>query len=155
MLTPDEDREIGVLAADGWSISAIARRLGHDRKTIRAHLHGERSGGLRRSVRSDGFEAFVPYVRDRLAEHPELPARILHRELVARGFRLSYPALTARLRALRLRPPLPDGISRSEVVATDEAVAERQAWKRRALQYGDLAVVVVPDGPPCLGPVAA
>ena len=32
----------------GWTISAIARHLGHDRKTIRAYLNGERVAGQRK-----------------------------------------------------------------------------------------------------------
>lgn len=104
MVTRDEDREISALAAVGWSISAIARHLGHDRKTIRAHLHGDRTARQRRSA-PDDFEPFVAYVRERLAKHPDLPARLLYQELVARGFTLRHPTLTARLRTLRLRGP--------------------------------------------------
>jgi hypothetical protein len=39
MLTSDEDSEIARLATQGWSISAIARHIGRDRKTVRASLH--------------------------------------------------------------------------------------------------------------------
>ncbi|WP_327303557.1 helix-turn-helix domain-containing protein [Streptomyces sp. NBC_01298] len=36
MLTWEEDVDAHALRRQGWSISAIARHLGHDRKTIRA-----------------------------------------------------------------------------------------------------------------------
>jgi IS30 family transposase len=36
MLTWREDVELDALVEGGWSISAIARHLGRDRKTIRA-----------------------------------------------------------------------------------------------------------------------
>ncbi|MFE8017920.1 hypothetical protein ACFU3O_34910 [Streptomyces antibioticus] len=36
MLTWEEDVDANALRRQGWSISAIARHLGHDRKTIRA-----------------------------------------------------------------------------------------------------------------------
>ena len=36
MITHGEDVEIHALRAQGWSISAIARHLGVDRKTVRA-----------------------------------------------------------------------------------------------------------------------
>ena len=42
MLTQGEDVEAHALTKRGWSISAIARHLGRDRKTVRAYLSGER-----------------------------------------------------------------------------------------------------------------
>jgi len=149
MLTLDEDREISALAAGGWSISAIARRLGHDRKTIRAHLYGDRSARRRRSAR-DGFEPFVGYVRERLAKHPDGPARLLYRELVARGFTLSYPTLTARLRALRLGPPKSHDVTQPAATAVHGVEAQN---RDRAQLPADITVVA--DGPPQLTPGAA
>ena len=46
MLTWEDDVEVHALRKRGWSISAIARHTGHDRKTIRAYLTGARSPGL-------------------------------------------------------------------------------------------------------------
>ncbi len=40
MLTREDDVDAHALHARGWSISAIARHLGHDRKTIRAYVSG-------------------------------------------------------------------------------------------------------------------
>jgi transposase len=48
MLTWEGDVEAAALRAQGWSISAIARHLGRDRKTIRAYLDGDRIPGQRR-----------------------------------------------------------------------------------------------------------
>src|SRR3954452_15500982 len=42
MLTREDDVDAHALHRRGWTISAIARHLGHDRKTIRAYLNGER-----------------------------------------------------------------------------------------------------------------
>ena len=47
MLTQEDDVDAHALRKRGWSISAIARHLGHDRKTIRGYLTGERSAGVR------------------------------------------------------------------------------------------------------------
>ena len=44
MLTQEDDVDAHALRKRGWSISAIARHLGHDRKTIRAYLNDERVG---------------------------------------------------------------------------------------------------------------
>ena len=38
MLTQGEDVEVHALAGRGWSISAIARHLGRDRKTVRVRI---------------------------------------------------------------------------------------------------------------------
>ncbi len=39
MLTPEEDMEIAALKKRGWSISAIARHTGRDRKTVQYACH--------------------------------------------------------------------------------------------------------------------
>jgi transposase len=41
MLSLEEDVEVHALRAQGWSISAIARHVGADRKTVRAYLSGQ------------------------------------------------------------------------------------------------------------------
>ncbi|WP_262418686.1 helix-turn-helix domain-containing protein [Streptomyces sp. SP2-10] len=45
MLTLEEDVDAHALRRQGWTISAIARHLGRDRKTIRAYLNGEITPG--------------------------------------------------------------------------------------------------------------
>ena len=47
MLTWEDDVEVHALRKRGWSISAIARHTGHDRKTVRKYLAGERQAGSR------------------------------------------------------------------------------------------------------------
>ena len=42
MLTREEDVDAHALRKQGWTISAIARHLGRDRKTVRAYLNGNR-----------------------------------------------------------------------------------------------------------------
>ena len=42
MLSVGEDVEADALSKRGWTISAIARHLGRDRKTVRSYLSGER-----------------------------------------------------------------------------------------------------------------
>jgi transposase len=48
MITQGADVEIHALRKQGWSVSAIARHVGHDRKTVSAYLNGEREVGVRR-----------------------------------------------------------------------------------------------------------
>ena len=104
MLTREEDVDAHALRRRGWSISAIARHLGKDRRTIRAYLSGERTAGVRAPAGPDVFEPFVVYCRERLAEDPHLWATALHDELRQLGYDRSYPRLTHNLRARQLRP---------------------------------------------------
>ncbi|MGI8306047.1 IS21 family transposase [Saccharopolyspora hattusasensis] len=104
MLTREEDIDAHALRARGWTISAIARHLGRDRKTIRAYLSGVREAGARARARPDPFERFVAYCSARLAEDPHLWATTLYDELHELGYAHSYPTLTRQIRDRGLRP---------------------------------------------------
>lgn len=104
MLTREDDVDAHALHARGWSISAIARHLGHDRKTIRAYLSGGRVAGQRARSTADPFDRFAGYVAERLREDPHLWATTLFDELVDLGFEASYQTLTRQIRARGLRP---------------------------------------------------
>jgi len=104
MLTREDDVDAHKLHAKGWTISAIARHLGHDRKTIRAYLTGGRVAGERARLADDPFERFVDYVQARLAEDPHLWATTLFDEVEAIGFKQSYQTLTRQIRDRGLRP---------------------------------------------------
>lgn len=86
-----------VLAESDWTVSEIARHLGHDRKTIRIYLNGHRAPGQPR----EGARSFVPfaaYTERRVRDDPHLRAVGLHRELAELGYTGSYSALTRELR---------------------------------------------------------
>jgi transposase len=104
MLSSEEDVEITSLRKRGWSISAIARHVGHDRKTVRAYLSGEREPGVRAASGPDVFDRFEPYVRQRLADDQHVWATTLFDELVGLGYPRSYQTFTRQLRARGLRP---------------------------------------------------
>ena len=104
MLTWEDDVEVHALRKRGWSISAIARHTGHDRKTVRKYLAGEQHPGVRARPSPDSFDPFVDYVSARLVEDPHLWARTLLDELEDLGFGLSYQSLTRNIRARGLRP---------------------------------------------------
>jgi transposase len=104
MLAEEEFVEASALHRRGWSISAIARHLGRDRKTIRAYLRGERAPGVRRRAVVDHFALFEPYVRERLAEDPHLWGSTLYDEVVALGYPRSYVTFVREIRRRRLRP---------------------------------------------------
>jgi transposase len=104
MLTWENDVTAAALRNQGWTISAIARHLGHDRKTIRDYLDGKRVPGVRASSARDPFEEVSEYCRIRLADDPHLWATTLFDEVVALGYRGSYPSFTRGLRTRSLRP---------------------------------------------------
>ncbi len=104
MLTREEDIDAHALARQGWTISAIARHLGRDRKTIRAYLNGERTPGVRKRSAPDGFEPFVEYCRARLREDPHLWATTLYDEVLDLGYTGAYQTFTRQLRTRQLRP---------------------------------------------------
>ena len=104
MLTQEEFVEMHALRKRGWSISAIARHLGRDRKTVRAHLQGERVAGQRRRAGEDRFEKFEPYLRQRLGDDPHLWGTALYDEVKDLGYPQSYPTFVRQLRRRRLRP---------------------------------------------------
>ncbi len=104
MLTREDDVDAHALHAKGWKISAIARHLGHDRKTIRSYLFGGRVAGERAKASVDEFDRFAGYVGERLREDPHLWATTLFDELTDLGFEQSYPTLTRQIRARALRP---------------------------------------------------
>jgi transposase len=103
MLTQEDDIDVHALHRQGWSISAIARHLGRDRRTVRAYLNG-REAGVRERSEPDLFAPFEGYCRQRLSDDPHLWASTLFDELTELGFTGSYPTLTRQLRARSLRP---------------------------------------------------
>ena len=57
--------EVQALASRGWSVSAIARHLDRDRKTVRAYMRGERQAGARAGAAPDPLAPFEGYIRAR------------------------------------------------------------------------------------------
>jgi transposase len=104
MLTEEEFVDVFALHRRGWSISAIARHLGRDRKTVRAYLEGRRQPGVRRRGLPDVFAPFEPYVRERLVEDPHLWATALYDEVVKLGYERSYVTFVREVRRRGLRP---------------------------------------------------
>ena len=83
MLTQGDDVEVHALAGRGWSISAIARHLERDRKTVRSYLNGDRQPGVRVTAVDDPLAEFEVYIRARFADDPHLWATSLFVEVTA------------------------------------------------------------------------
>lgn len=93
------------LARQGLTVSAIARRTGRDRKTIRTYI----ARGLEppaykpREPASSPLAPFAAFLRERIARFPELTGRRLWREVRDLGFTGGYATVTDFLRTIR--PP--------------------------------------------------
>ena len=103
MLSERSSVDIHALKRQGFTISEIARRTNHDRKTIRAYLNGQREPGVRARAVPDPFDEFVDYVSARLTEDPHLWAVTLFDELRPLGFEGSYPSVQRWVKRWRER----------------------------------------------------
>ena len=132
------------LHRQGVTVSAIARRIGLDRKTVRRYI----DRGLEppaygpRKPRTTQLQRFEHYLRERLGAFPQLTGRRLHRELRELGYAGGYSILTDFLREIRpaaapefeVRFETPPGrqaqvdFAHFRTVFTDEPGAERIIW---------------------------
>jgi len=93
------------LKRQGLSVSAIARQVGLDRKTVRRHL----ACGIEppvygpRPPRPRQLETYEPYLRERVAAWPGLSGKRLLREIRELGYTGCYSIVTDFLRTVR--PP--------------------------------------------------
>jgi transposase len=96
------------LHRQGLSVSAIAKRLDLDRKTVRKYI----ARGLEppiygpRDPRPQKVDPYLPFLRDRLQAFPQLSAVRLLREITPLGFTGSYTALKRAVHELRPAPVL-------------------------------------------------
>ncbi len=132
------------LHRQGAGISAIARRTGLDRKTVRkviaSGLEPPAYGPRQRKVPQ--LQPFERFLRGRLGAVPELTGRRLHRELAAVGYTGGYTAVTDLLREIRpvaapgfeVRFETPPGrqaqvdFAQFRAVFTEEPGVERVVW---------------------------
>ena len=97
------------LHRQGLGVSAIARRTGLDRKTVRKYIES----GLEppvykpRQPRPTKVRPFEPYLRERVAAYPDLTGSRLHREIRDLGYAGGYTMVKDFLR--EVRPSVPAG----------------------------------------------
>lgn len=93
------------LKKQGLSISAIARKVGCDRKTVRKHLDRGLAAPVYgpRAPRPRAIAPFEAYLRERVLSFPDLTGARLLREIRDMGYEGGYTAVTDFLR--EVRPP--------------------------------------------------
>jgi hypothetical protein len=136
--------EVHALQARGWTVSAIARHLGRDRKTIRAYLNGERQPAVRKRTMPDPLARFEPDLRARLGDDQHGWATVLFAEIVALG----YATFVRQLRQRGLRPHCEAcrGVSGRETIEIDHPAGEEIQWdwfERRRAPWGGTAYVLL------------
>jgi transposase len=92
--------QIKFLAREGLKKADIARRLGISRQTVYNHLKRTSPFPRRREKRVLKLDAFKGYIRHRL-ESFDLPATVLHRELVEKGYEGGLTILREFIRPLK------------------------------------------------------
>lgn len=140
--------EIAALRKQGWSISAIARHVGHDRKTVRRYLGGDAEAGVRVRSTEDPFDRVEPYVRQRLSDDAHVWATVLFDEVGALGYSQSYPTFTRKLREGELRPHCEPctGVKGRATVDIEHPPGEETQWDWLELSdtpWGEKAFVLV------------
>ena len=110
------------LHQQGYSVSAIARRLNLDRKTVRKYI----ARGVEppiygpRAPRPQIIDPYVEFLRDRLRAFPQLTAIRLLREIQPLGFTGCYGVVKDAVRELR-PPPVIGFEHRFETAAGEQA----------------------------------
>ena len=132
------------LHQQGLSVSAIARQLERDRKTVRKYIERGLAAPAYgpRQPRPTVVTPFVPYLRERVAVFPELTGSRLLREIKELGYAGGYTAVKDFLRTIRpkavhafeRRFETPPGKQAQvdfaffRTVFTDQPEAERIVW---------------------------
>lgn len=93
------------LRRQGLSISAIARKVGSDRKTVRKYLQQGLDVPVYgpRALQGSVLDPYRDYLEERVRAFPDLSGRRLLREIRSMGYEGSYSTLKPFLR--ELRPP--------------------------------------------------
>ena len=148
MLTHGEDVEAHALRSRGWTISAIARHLGRDRKTVRAYINGDRVPGVRARSAPDPLEPFKKYLAARFVDDPHVWASALDDEVRRLGYQLSYPSFARQVRLAGLRPHCEAcaGVKGRDTIEIDHPAGVEIQWdwfERRSAPWGATAYVLL------------
>jgi transposase len=149
MLTRGEDVEAHALKKRGWSISAIARHLDRDRKTVRAYLNDEREPGVRaRPDVPDPLAPYEKYVIARFTDDHHVWGTVLFEEVLALGYDQSYPTFARQIRKRGLRPHCEacTGVNGRDTIEIEHPPGEEIQWdwfERRRAPWGGTAYVLL------------
>lgn len=101
MLSWEEFVQARNLKERGWSISAMARHLGKDRKTISRYLNDPEAAPGRRAPVPKLTDPYDRYLQARLEDNEHVDATVLLREIRALRYQGSYRTLARHLKEIR------------------------------------------------------
>ena len=148
MFSVGEDVEADALFKRGWTVSAIARHLERDRKTVRSYLNGERAPGVRRPAWPDALADYRAYLTARFVDDPHLWASALYDEVVPLGYSCAYVSFARQIRLAGLRPHCEacSGVKGRETIEIDHPAGDEIQWdwfERRHAPWGETAYVLL------------
>jgi transposase len=107
MLDMEEFLVLRDLFNQGWSISEIAREMGHSRVTVRKYLHSQvPPKPEKRSKKPSKLDDYKEYIDQRLQDYPLTAARI-YREIQEQGFAGKYTIVKDYVREVRPKVGVP------------------------------------------------
>lgn len=126
--------------AAGRTVSAIAKQMDLDRKTVRTALNGEQWRPYRRASRPAQLDPHMDWLQGR-APQVNFSARILHQELrLQRGFTGCYESVKVAVRPLRVQAHSAALTQcRFETEPGEQAQVD---WGQIKVRFGDEPVVV-------------
>ena len=118
------------LHRQGLSVSAIAERTGHDRKTVRKYIRQELAvpAYKARATKPSSLALFEPYLRERVAAWPDLSSARLLREVREQGYAGGKTVVYDFLRTVR-PPPAPTFEVRFETAPGQQAQVDFAEFK--------------------------
>jgi transposase len=122
VITNEVYMEIETLKRQGFSLRKIAAEVGCAVNTVRQHLKaGHKPKYVRRQKRLSKLQPFETYLTERQhAAHPDwIPATVLHREILAQGYRGGMSQLRKFLRSLKPKP-IDDPVVRFETTPGEQ-----------------------------------
>ena len=109
MLTAEEQMELVILKKHGEGIRSLTRTTGRSRNTVRRYLRGGEAAATRKPgpKRPEKLDPYKQYIIERMAAAaPDaIPATVLFREILGRGYDGGYGRLKLFVRGLV--PPVP------------------------------------------------
>ena len=144
MITPAQRAEIRRLFyGEHWKVGTIAAQLGLHHETVRAAVERETAGVRPRLCRPSILDPYLPFIRDTLAQYPNLRATRIYEMVRQRG----YPGSVIQVRRLarRLRPETNRTVYRRVVILPGESCVESRVMlspRRRGISGGPFPRVV-------------